>query len=101
MSSENMENADGSVVENEMNIADEDLCDLTAIETEHEDGNTFVEGSTLTLFVNDEQESALDTFFQINNWQLIKVSREEDAGDGNHLLTWKNSMSPKWRRWTA
>lgn len=87
MSSENMENADGSVVENEMNIADEDLCDLTAIETEHEDGNTFVEGSTLTLFVNDEQESALDTFFQINNWQLIKVSREEDAGDGNHLLT--------------
>ncbi|XP_052801317.1 zinc finger protein 239-like [Mya arenaria] len=42
--------------------------------------------NSLTLQVTDDQENALDAFFQINSWPIFKENKG-DCGDGSHWLT--------------
>lgn len=66
--------------------------DTETLETIHLSLDDVQEGSNqaclVTVGVTMEQEMAMEAFFQINNWQLIKESKNENVSeDGSQALT--------------
>lgn len=65
------------------------MMDIETIQLALEDTDgSSGELSLLTVNVTEEQETAMEAFFQINSWQLIKVSKTELAGEeGSNAVT--------------